>query len=243
MIDGRNGKDQIGMTQQETSIGQKDVLLYGDDHPQALLLQTVGLHERETVEYGAKLIAELTHAPFLMAAVDVSGWENEHVAWNKVEVTRQMAVGKWTAEALSYILDTLLPELHHQYGQLPAIIGGYSLGGLFSLWTASLTDRFTAVAAASPSLWVRGWTAFAEANPVHAQFAYLSLGDQEEHTKNATFARIGDCVRHEHELLLRQLGPDHTTLVWEQGNHFTETDARLSRAFAWCIEKINPKII
>lgn len=226
------------MKQQIIGIGQRDVLLYGDDHPQVLLVQTVGQHERETVEYGTNLIAELTHVPFLMAAVDVSGWENERVAWSKVEVTRQMAVGKWTTEALRNILDTLLPKLHRQYGQLPVIIGGYSLGGLFSLWAASLTDRFTAIAAASPSLWVRGWTAFAEANPIQAQFAYLSLGDQEEHTKNSTFARIGDSVRREHELLLRQLAPDHSTLVWEQGNHFAETDARLARAFAWCIEKI-----
>ena len=45
-------------------------------------------------------------------------------------------------------INSLLPALRERYGDLPAVIGGYSLGGLFSLWAAAQTDSFRAVAAA-----------------------------------------------------------------------------------------------
>lgn len=28
------------------------------------------------------------------------------------------------------------------------------------------------------------------------------------------------------------------TLVWEEGNHFTDNEGRLARAFAWCMERL-----
>ena len=34
------------------------------------------------------------------------------------------------------------------------------------------------------------------------------------------------------------IGPEHCTLVMEEGNHFTDNAGRLARAFAWCIERI-----
>ena len=57
-------------------------------------------------------------------------------------------------------------DLRERFGALPCIIGGYSLGGLFALWAARNTDAFTAVAAASPSLWINGWGEYAAAHPI-----------------------------------------------------------------------------
>ena len=31
-------------------------------------------------------------------------------------------------------------------------------------------------------------------------------------------------------------GPKQCALVWETGNHFTDNDGRLARAFGWCME-------
>lgn len=45
------------------------------------------------------------------------------------------------------MLLSLFPALRERFGDLPAVIGGYSLGGLFSLWAAAQTDSFRAVAA------------------------------------------------------------------------------------------------
>ena len=100
------------------------------------------------------------------------------------------------------------------------------------------TDRFSAVAAASPSLWIKDWLAYAKDRPVKAGKVYLSLGDQEEHVKNRSIARVGDSVRGEYELLQAQLGRENCTLVWNPGGHFQDGDKRLASAFSWCIKAL-----
>lgn len=146
-----------------------------------------------------------------------------------------LEAGKHAQETLQYVLVDLIPELQRSWGALPVILGGYSLGGLFALWASSQTDTFQSLAAASPSVWIHKWIPFAKKHPPMAQNVYLSLGDQEEHVKNQAIARVGDNLREQFKLLQTQLGPEHCTLVWEPGNHFTDNEGRLARAFAWCI--------
>ena len=122
---------------------------------------------------------------------------------------------------------------------LPVILGGYSLGGLFSLWAACQSDRFAAVAAGSPSLWAGDWPQYAATHPMQARRVYLSLGDREERSRNKTMARVGDRIRAEYSRLQQQLGPENTTLVWEQGGHFADPAARMARAFVWCLKQLD----
>ena len=100
------------------------------------------------------------------------------------------------------------------------------------------TDSFKAVAAASPSVWIHNWMPFARKHVSMADYIYLSLGNQEEHVRNQAIARVGDHLRAQYELLREQLGPERCTLVLEEGNHFTDNEGRLARAFAWCMERL-----
>ena len=100
------------------------------------------------------------------------------------------------------------------------------------------TDSFKAIAAASPSVWIHNWISFAQKHISLADDVYLSLGDKEEHVKNQAIARVGDNLRAQYELLQKQLGPEHCTLVWEEGGHFANNEGRLARAFAWCMERL-----
>ena len=87
-------------------------------------------------------------------------------------------------------------------------------------------------------VWIKDWIPFAKKHTPMADAVYLSLGDQEEHVKNQAIARVGDCLRAQYALLQEQLGSNHCTLVWEQGNHFNDNEGRLARAFAWCMERL-----
>ena len=80
------------------------------------------------------------------------------------------------------------------------------------------------------------WMPFARKHAPLADAVYLSLGNQEEHVKNQAIARVGDNLRAQYEQLKEQLGPEHCTLVWENGSHFADNEARLARAFAWCMD-------
>lgn len=227
--------------------------------PQVLLIQPSARHEEKNdgVRREVDLIAQASPTGFAMVFFDCVEWARALMPWADDAVSRDAEVGRHAPDTLRFIEHTLLPWLRERFGELPRIIGGYSLGGLFALWAARNTDAFTAVAAASPSLWINSWGEYAAAHPILSPQAttqhstlniphsesrssaiHLSLGDREEHCRNQRMKRIGDCVRAEHALLCQQLSPTAVTLRWHEGGHFGAEAERTAEAFAWCIEQI-----
>jgi len=222
---------------EELAIGGRKCRLFGAEDPVCILVQPSARHENATLEAEAQQITALSKVPFVLATVELEDWMVDLMPWPDGNVSRDSEAGKHGQETLNYVLMALVPEMHRRYGPLPVILGGYSLGGLFAIWASMQTDCFKAVAAASPSVWIHNWMPFARKHVSLADDIYLSLGDQEEHVKNQAIARVGDNLRAQYELLRDQLGPEHCTLVWEEGGHFADNEGRLARAFAWCIEQ------
>lgn len=227
--------------------------------PQVLLIQPSARHEEKNdgVRREVDLIAQASPTGFAMVFFDCVEWARALMPWADDAVSRDAEVGRHAPDTLRFIEHALLPWLRERFGALPCIIGGYSLGGLFALWAARNTDAFAAVAAASPSLWIKGWGEYAAAHPIlppkattqhstlniphsesRSSAIHLSLGDREEHCRNQRMKRIGDCVRAEHALLCQQLSPTAVTLRWHEGGHFGAEAERTAEAFAWCIEQI-----
>ena len=141
-------------------------------------------------------------------------------------------------ETLAYIEDVLLPCIRRAYGDMPCVLAGYSLGGLFALWAAYRTESFDGICAVSPSLWVRGWDAYAEGRVACADAVYLSLGDKEERARNVCMAAVGDCVRRQASRLTRQLAEGKTVFEWNRGGHFDDEPGRMARGLAWTAERV-----
>ena len=226
------------MSHKTTIIDGRECFVSDSVQPQYILIQTLGRHERGFFDRTADLIAGESDVPFVLVAFQVIDWDLDLTPWHDDAINRSPEVGTKTGETLRYVTESLLPALEAEYGKLPVILGGYSLGGLFALWSSSQTDRFSAIAAASPSLWIKDWLDFAQAHPVMAGKVYLSLGDREEHVKNRFIARVGDSIRGEYELLQARLGSENCTLVWNPGGHFQDEDKRLASAFAWCLKNL-----
>ena len=244
---------------QTLQIGGRECLLYYEDEkPKVLLIQTLGAQERGSIDTVVTMIREMTgDASFVMAAFAIGDWEAELTPWHDPAVSKRQAVGAHAGETLRYITDELIPYLQYKYADadlksasseseflnplqypLPIVLGGYSLGGLFSLWSGSESDCFAAIAAMSPSVWIAGWQDYACQHPVQTHYVYLSLGDREEHTRNKAIAQVGNNIRWEYEHLKQTLGADNTTLEWNTGNHFVDGARRTAKGFAWCINKI-----
>ncbi len=226
------------MNHKTSIINGRECFLSDAINPKYILIQTLGNHERGIFDRTTELIAESCGVPFVLAAFQVFDWNLDLTPWHDDAIDRKAEVGTKTGETLGFVTESLLPALEADYGKLPVILGGYSLGGLFALWSSMQTDRFSAVAAASPSLWIKDWLDYAKDRPVKAGKVYLSLGDQEEHVKNRAIARVGDSVRGEYGLLQTQLGRENCTLVWNPGGHFQDGDKRLASAFSWCIKAL-----
>lgn len=225
------------MTTKTLSIGGRTCRLFGADRPDCFLIQPSARHETATLKAEAAQIAALSPTPFVLATVELEDWIIDLMPWPDRNISREEEAGRHAPDTLRYIRDALIPELKRCFGDRPVILGGYSLGGLFALWAAGQTDGFKALAAASPSVWIKDWIPYATKQPPMTEAIYLSLGEREEHVKNRAIARVGDCLREQYALLQRQMGPDRCTLVWEEGNHFTDNEGRLARAFAWCLNR------
>ena len=226
------------MTAQTMLIGNRPCRIYGEAHTEYLLLQMTGEHELESMESEVAAIAQSAHH-FLFAAIPVKSWNNELSPWEAPAVWGKESFGGNAADTLRFLTEQVIPTLKKQFalpGNVKIILGGYSLAGLFALWASTQTDLFYGIAAASPSVWFPEWMKFEQRHPMQAQRVYLSLGDKEEHTKNAVMAVVGDNIRALHRELAG-CGKD-CTLEWNIGGHFKDTDLRTARAFRWVMEDI-----
>ena len=196
-----------------------------------------GEHELQSMDHEVTAIAQ-SGRNFLFAAVPVKSWNDELSPWEAPAVWGKESFGGNAADTLRFLTVQVIPALKQQFAlprNVRIILGGYSLAGLFALWASTQTKLFYGVAAASPSVWFPGWMEFEQQHPIQAQHIYLSLGDKEEHTKNAVMAVVSDNIDTLHSRLIER-GAD-CTLEWNIGGHFKNADLRTAKAFRWVMEE------
>ena len=205
--------------------------IYEFGNPDARVVLIEPIHTVEGMEHEAAVIRELAGIDFFLQAVKVD-WFNDLSPWKAPAVFRDIPFGDGAGETLDEILKlTGNPEREY-------VIGGYSMGGLFALWSCFRTDRFRGAAAVSPSVWFPGFAAYAASRRMLAERVYLSLGDREEKTRNPVMAAVGGRIRELHEQLCAQGIP--CCLEWNKGNHFTDPDRRTAKGFAWILKGLQP---
>ena len=225
------------MTAQTMQIGSRPCRIYGEAHAEYLLLQMTGEHERQSIDSEIAAIAQSAHQ-FLFTAIPVENWNDELSPWEAPAVWGKQGFGGKAGNTLRFLTEQIIPSLKQQYPlpeNVKIILGGYSLAGLFSLWASTQANLFCGIAAASPSVWFPGWMKFEQQHPIQAQHVYLSLGNKEEHTKNAVMAAVGDNIRTLHSQLTVR-GAD-CALEWNRGGHFKDADLRTAKAFRWAMEE------
>ncbi len=205
-------------------IGGRNCHIIGEKQSEVtVIVKPLGEFERLLIEDECRLISEMSSVPFCMVAF---------------EVTEADLRPTGAEDTYLYLERTLLPYIKDNIHPLRLILGGYSLGGLFALWSVTRTDAFDAVFAGSPSLWMEGWNEYADAHPLKVKYAYMSLGNKEECTRKQPFCIIGDRVRLQHKRHEAQLGTDHCILEWNEGGHFNEIEMRKAKGAAWIISHL-----
>ena len=203
------------------------ICTYGNRDADTMILQPVDGREIQMIPAEISLVRKLAKKDFCLLACVVDDWNRDLSPWRAEAVFGNEPFEGKADEMLAFIRREVVEN--NKGKQL--LIGGYSLAGLFALWTAYRTDEFCGVAAASPSVWFPGFLQYANDNDIRTDRVYLSLGDKEEKTKNPVMATVGDAIRSLNKLYDgRKL---KTVLEWNQGNHFKEPELRMAKAFAW----------
>ena len=167
-----------------------------------------------------------------LAAISGVDWNRELSPWPAPGVFRDS--GDFSGEGPTF-LDTLtgriVPLVEAQLGFAPVsrAVAGYSLAGLFALWSVFQTDMFDRAASVSGSLWFDGFMDYmsSSAPPSSLRKIYLSLGDREKNARNQRMAAVEDCTRQAAELLREWNIP----VVFEMnpGGHFQDIPGRIAR--------------
>ena len=198
---------------------------FGNPDSKNVLIQMVDDYDLKDMKSEITEIKKRTDEDFCLIAIKVRNWNADLSPWEAPAVFGREGFGSGAADTLAEILKHCT-DRDRRY-----IIGGYSLSGLFALWTAYQTDTFKGVAAASPSVWFPGFVEYMEKNSIHADTVFLSLGDKEEKVKNPVVATVAERIRRAYALLGEQ--KVNVTLEWNPGNHFKDAGIRMAKAFAW----------
>ena len=220
-------------------IDNKSCTGYITDTAKYLLIQPVDEHDIEVLDNEVAEILKNTDKQFSLIAFKIEDWNSELSPWEAPPAFGKKSFGSGATDTLEFIESRLIPTVKEKYNldnDIKFILGGYSLAGLFSLWSAYKSDTFSGIAAASPSVWFNGWEEFMNNNTPLINIIYLSLGDTEEKTKNKVMSAVGDNIRKQEELLKKD--NINTILEWNKGGHFSNSDLRVAKAFAWCIENV-----
>lgn len=221
-------------------IDSRQCYTFWQGQPQFLILQPVDEHDAELLAQQTEIMVSEAPAPFMLVAFQVKDWNRELSPWEAPPVFGKEAFGNGAADTLDFVLHQLIPTVTERYPfaqSLPVILGGYSLAGLFALWSAYRTDCFAAIAGVSPSVWFPGWIDFAKANKPQSRYIYLSLGDREEKAKNQVMATVGDNIRLQ-QAILTETPNVVSVLEWNEGNHFQNSDKRCAKGFLWCMKRL-----
>jgi predicted alpha/beta superfamily hydrolase len=170
---------------------------------------------------------------FVLCEVLVDDWDRLLTPWKVTDCIKGREFGGLASVVLEEIRQELIPLLNERYPEREIYIAGYSLAGLFALWTAYETDLFRGVVSCSGSLWYPGWEEYIKTHSMNTETrVYLSLGKKEEKTKNPVMRSVGEMTRRQYEILKKENGGKHITLEWNEGGHFADTAGRMAKGIA-----------
>ena len=196
------------------------------ERPEWVIIQPVDDHDLLGLDEEVALLGNHSSTTFTLVAFRIRNWNVELSPWKAPAVFGREDFGEGASNTLCYVLDELVTRFKgNRY-----CLGGYSLAGLFALWSGYQTDVFSSIVGASPSVWFPKWIEYADRHKMKANRVYLSLGDKETKARNPIMARVGECIERMHKLL-----DCEKRVEWNEGNHFKDNAIRTAKGLAWAI--------
>ncbi len=180
----------------------------------------------------------MTDKKICLGVVSDINWADEMSPWACPPVGKGEAPCTGGADKfLTLLTQSIVPAIKCKMSSEPEVIviGGYSLAGLFAVYSLYKTGMFSGAISASGSMWFPG---FKEYTAAHAFFkkpdrVYFSLGDKEARTRNTMLRTVEDRTLEIVESY-RSLGVD-TVFEMNPGNHFKDPDIRLAKGILRCV--------
>ena len=225
------------MEMQELRFGHRRVCLYHLVNGPAPLVYSIDYHENGQLLLDA--CKQVGCSGFNLVTISGLHWNQELSPWPvETVVSKDDNFAGEAAQWLSLLTGEVVPQVEQLLDLPPTwrMLAGYSLAGLFAVWTAFHSDLFTRILSASGSMWYPGWLEYAREHElaVSLQGIYLSVGEQESTSRNAVLHTVGQRTRALAELMAERGIPSHFEL--NPGNHFKNPPLRVAKGICWLLE-------
>lgn len=219
-------------------VGQKTVDVFQSENPNrpVVYLNTYG-REGEAV---FRQISAFGDLDFTLVAISGLNWEHDIAPWDIPPISSKDTPCTGGADAyLELLLNQILPQAEKTVLGTPLWrgIAGYSLAGLFALYSIYRTDVFSRAASVSGSLWFPDFPAFVRSHTPKQtpDCIYFSLGDKEHKTRNPFLQTVRQNTEGI-EAFLKLQGVD-TTFQLNPGNHFQDAALRTAAGIRWILNR------
>lgn len=184
---------------------------------------------------------ELGTNEFILVSIAKMSWNNDLTPWECPPLYKGDT--KCLGHADNYLQEienTIIPKIEEYiikelnkkvlyYG-----IAGYSLGGLFAIYSGFKTDKFTRIASASGSLWYPNFLEFVKNNRIseNIEKIYFSLGNKEANSKIQVLSTVEEKTKEIYTYISNNI---ETTYEVNEGNHFKDGTLRMAKGIKWII--------
>lgn len=187
-----------------------------------------------------QLLQDMGCPDFTLVTISELDWHHDMTPWEMPPVSEGAPPCTGGAdEYLRFLTEEILPRTEEVIqGSAPwRGLAGYSLAGLFAIYSAYQTKAFSRIASMSGSLWLSGFKEYVFSHEMKAppKCLYLSVGDRECRTGNLYLRTVQENTE-EIADYYRRKGMD-TMYCLNQGNHFKNTARRTAAGIAWILER------
>ena len=184
-----------------------------------------------------KEIEKLTDKDFSLLTIYVSDWNNDLSPYVASSIFKGISDFKGNADSfLDYVLNLIKKVvLEEKVKPIYKALIGYSMAGLFAVYTLFKTNEFLKVGSVSGSLWYPLFIEFVKNNEVLQGIStfYMSLGDKEKKTSN----KIMSQVETNSLIIFERIKPQFNNSKFElnSGNHFKDEDLRIAKCISYLL--------
>ena len=222
---------------QELTYAHRRVCLYKLCEGSVPLVYSIDYHENGQLLLEA--CKQVGCGGFNLVTISGLHWNQELSPWPvETVISKDDRFTGGADELLKLLTTVMVPQVERLLDAPPSwrCLAGYSMGGLFAVYSAFHTYVFSRILSASGSMWYPGWLEYAREHELVAplQGIYLSVGEQESTSRNAVLQTVGERTQAMADLMASRGVP--VTFELNPGNHFKNPPLRVVKGIKWLLE-------
>ena len=178
---------------------------------------------------------------FVLVCISNLDWNNDLTPWKSFPLFKEDS--EYLGNGDRYIKELeniILPKINKYLESINKkvsyyALAGYSLAGLFALYSGYNTNLFAKIICVSSSFWYPNFLEYVLENKINNSVnkIYFSLGKKEKESKNKILCKVEDNTKKIYEHLKNDI-----TVIYEEnrGGHFNNSEERIVKGIKWILK-------